>query len=228
MNTLKQRYQKIKQEVQQLSEQFNHKQSALLLAVSKRHPTEKIRELFSYGQHCFGENYLQEALEKIEELSDLNIEWHFIGPIQSNKTKAIAENFNWVHSVDRTKIATRLNNHLEGTGKQLNICLQINLNKEPQKSGFLIEDILQQFPQLLKLNHLNIRGLMAIPEHTDDPIKQAENFRLLKQMLDKLNQQFDLNMDTLSMGMSGDMTAAIQEGSTIIRIGTAIFGAREH
>ena len=226
MNTLKQRYQKVKHDIEQLSQEFNRDTPPMLLAVSKKHPADMIRELYGYGQQSFGENYVQEAIDKMAHLNDLNIEWHFIGPIQSNKTKAIAENFAWVHSVDRLKIAQRLNSHLQEINKHLNICLQVNINREPQKSGFLREDLFSQFDNLLEFEQLSIRGLMAIPQNTNDPIKQAENFNLLKQLKTELNQQFNLTMDTLSMGMSGDIGPAIKEGSTMIRIGTAIFGAR--
>jgi len=226
MNTLKQRYQKVKHDIEQLSQEFNRDTPPMLLAVSKKHPADMIRELYGYGQQSFGENYVQEAIDKMAHLNDLNIEWHFIGPIQSNKTKAIAENFAWVHSVDRLKIAQRLNSHLQEINKHLNICLQVNINREPQKAGFLREELLSHFGNLLEFEQLSIRGLMAIPQNTNDPIKQAENFNLLKKLKTKLNQQFNLTMDTLSMGMSGDIGPAIKEGSTMIRIGTAIFGAR--
>lgn len=227
MDTLKQRYQKVKQQIHELSTQFDRAHEVQLLAVSKRHSAGNIRELYELGQKCFGENYLQEAIEKIAELNQYDIEWHFIGPIQSNKTKPISQNFQWVHSVDRLKIAQRLNQHLLEIDKTINICLQVNINNEEQKSGFSEEILFQDLPTMLELEQLNIRGLMAIPERSDDKNIQTENFALLKQLQEKLNQEFDINLDTLSMGMSGDMDSAIKEGSTIIRIGTAIFGPRD-
>ncbi len=198
-----------------------------LLAVSKHHSLDKIHSLYELGQRNFGESYLQEALKKINQSSYSDVIWHFIGPIQSNKTKEIAQNFHWVHSVDRLKIAKRLSAQYSGP-KPLNICLQVNISLEPQKSGFTISEITTAIEEIMQLPNLAIRGLMAIPKPTDDFRLQKVAFQQLRELMQQLNEQFDLNMDTLSMGMSGDLEAAITEGSTIIRIGTALFGPREY
>lgn len=198
-----------------------------LLAVSKHHSLDKIQTLYELGQRDFGESYLQEALKKIDKCPHTDIFWHFIGPIQSNKTNEIARHFSWVHSVDRIKIARRLSSQYTGTS-DLNICLQINISQESQKSGFSISEIFTVIEEMIKLPNLAIRGLMAIPRPTDDVIQQRTAFRQLRELMEQLNQQFKLNMDTLSMGMSGDLEAAIAEGATIIRIGTALFGPREN
>jgi len=199
----------------------------ILLAVSKRHSLDKIHSLYELGQRHFGESYLQEALEKITQTPHDDIIWHFIGPIQSNKTKEIAHNFQWVHSVDRLKIARRLSSQHPGSSP-LNICLQVNISQEPQKSGFTMNEISSAMAEIIQLPNLAIRGLMAIPKPTDDFIRQKAAFQQLRELMQQLNERFDLNMDTLSMGMSNDLEAAIAEGSTIIRIGTALFGPREY
>ena len=198
-----------------------------LLAVSKRHSMDKIEALYQLNQRDFGESYVQEAVEKIHKSSHPDIVWHFIGPIQSNKTKEIAQYFQWVHSVDRVKIARRLSAQYSGQAA-LNICLQINISEESQKSGFAISDIFTAMDEIIQLPHLAIRGLMAIPMPSDDFTQQKAAFRQLRELMLQLNQQFDLKMDTLSMGMSGDLEAAIAEGATIVRIGTALFGPREY
>jgi len=202
-----------------------------LLAVSKRHPYHKIQSLYDLGQRHFGESYLQEALSKIAQLSDLNIVWHFIGPIQSNKTREIARHFQWVHSVDRIKIARRLSQQRPPESPPLNICLQVNISHEPQKSGFSPLEVDEMIEEILTLPNLKVRGLMTIPEKIPDSskkmIQQQLAFRQLAQLMQQLNQKYTINMDTLSMGMSGDLEAAITEGANIIRIGTAIFGSRE-
>ncbi len=199
-----------------------------LLAVSKRHPVEKILTLYQQGQRDFGESYIQEAVQKIQQTAGLDIVWHFIGPIQSNKTRDIAENFQWVHSVDRLKIARRLSEQRPAQLPDLNICLQINISEEPQKSGFSPTEIFKHLENIADLPHLKLRGLMAIPRMATEYEQQRLAFRQLKELMQTLNEQFKLNMDTLSMGMSGDLEAAIAEGATIVRIGTALFGAREY
>ncbi len=199
-----------------------------LLAVSKRHPLEKILALYELGQRDFGESYVQEALQKIQQCPYTDIVWHFIGPIQANKTRAIAEHFQWVHSVNRLKIAQRLSAQRPENLPDLNICLQINISEEPQKSGFLPTEIFNDLENIITLPHLKIRGLMAIPKAQTEFERQRIPFRQLKQLMHKLNEQFKLDMDTLSMGMSGDLEAAIAEGATIVRIGTALFGPREN
>jgi len=195
----------------------------LLLAVSKTRSAEHIRQVYELGVRHFGENYLQEALSKQQALGDLAIEWHFIGPIQSNKAKSIAENFDWVHSVDRAKVASKLNQHCPEE-KTLNICLQVNIDDSATKSGVSPDALTGLLSDCEPLSRLNIRGLMAIP----DPGSQRQAFHHLAELLQSARQQFPhLPLDTLSMGMSGDLEAAIAEGSSIVRVGTDIFGPRE-
>jgi len=198
----------------------------MLLAVSKTKPIEDIEAAWRAGQTEFGENYLQEAITKIEELSHLPLHWHFIGRIQSNKTRPIAENFDWVHTVASYKHAHRLNDQRPPSLAELNICIQVNISKDPDKSGVRAEDALQLAQQISQLPRLKLRGLMTIPEATADEQKQRRFFRQLAELQAKINNN-GFSLDTLSMGMSGDMQIAIEEGSTIVRIGTAIFGKRD-
>ncbi|MFZ3154922.1 YggS family pyridoxal phosphate-dependent enzyme [Pseudomonas sp.] len=195
-----------------------------LLAVSKTKPAAAIRQAFAAGATDFGENYLQEALEKQLELSDLPLTWHFIGPIQSNKTKPIAEHFAWVHSVDRLKIAQRLSDQRPAHLPPLNICLQVNVSGEASKSGCNPDELPALAHAVTQLPNLRLRGLMTIPEPTDDPSEQRAAFARLRE----LQQDLNLGLDTLSMGMSHDLEAAIAEGATWVRIGTALFGARDY
>lgn len=195
-----------------------------LLAVSKTKPAAAIRQAFAAGTRDFGENYLQEALEKQVELSDLPLTWHFIGPIQSNKTKPIAEHFAWVHSVDRLKIAQRLSDQRPAHLPALNICLQVNVSGEASKSGCNPDELPALAQAVTQLPNLRLRGLMTIPEPTDDPGEQRAAFARLRELQHGLN----LDLDTLSMGMSHDLEAAIAEGATWVRIGTALFGARDY
>ena len=197
-----------------------------LLAVSKTKPASDIKQAYQAGIHDFGESYLQEALEKITELAELDICWHFIGSIQSNKTRDIAQHFNWVHSVDRLKIAQRLSEQRSTELPDLNICLQINLSDEASKSGIKLSQLNQLATQIKTLPHIKLRGLMAIPAKKDTLKEQRDLFHQMQQLLNSLNQQGH-QLDTLSMGMSNDLEAAIAEGATMIRIGTAIFGARD-
>ncbi|MDH5394815.1 MAG: YggS family pyridoxal phosphate-dependent enzyme [Gammaproteobacteria bacterium] len=199
--------------------------SVQLLNVSKTRPIEDIQAAIAANQHCFGENYLQDALPKITALNEAGIEWHFIGPIQSNKTLQIAQHFDWVHSIDRLKIARRLSDQRSSTQSPLNICLQINSSGENSKSGVSPEEALIIAHEINALPRLTLRGLMTIPASCDDFEEQRLPFRLLRELKDELNSQ-GLQLDTLSMGMTNDMEAAIAEGSTMVRIGTAIFGAR--
>jgi pyridoxal phosphate enzyme (YggS family) len=196
-----------------------------LLAVSKRHSADAIREAYEAGQRAFGENYVQEMVEKSQQLAELNIEWHFIGPLQSNKTKDVAMTASWVHTVDRLKIARRLSEQRPEGLPPLNICLQVNVNQEASKSGATLEEINELVGAVVQLPNLKLRGLMAIPESTTDVVKQRANFALLANAQSALNDA-GYALETLSMGMSGDMDAAIAEGATIVRIGTAIFGNR--
>lgn len=198
-----------------------------LLAVSKTFPPQAIREAYAGGQTAFGENYVQEALEKIAELHELPLVWHFIGPIQSNKTRAIAEHFSWVHGVDRLKIAQRLSEQRPANLPPLNVCVEVNVSNEPSKSGVAPEEAAQIARQIAALPRLKLRGLMTIPAPADDEAVQRQPFARLHRLLHELNAQ-GLKLDTLSMGMSHDFAAAITEGSTLVRIGTAIFGTRNH
>lgn len=195
-----------------------------LLAVSKTKPASDLREAYDAGLRDFGENYLQEALGKQAELSDLPLIWHFIGPIQSNKTRAIAEHFAWVHSVDRLKIAQRLSEQRPPELPPLNICIQVNVSGEASKSGCSPEDLPALAQAINALPHLKLRGLMAIPEPTDDRDEQNASFAAVS----TLQAQLRLPLDTLSMGMSHDLEAAIAQGATWVRIGTALFGARNY
>lgn len=196
-----------------------------LLAVSKTVAASVLREAYSAGQKAFGENYVQEALDKIHELRDLPLEWHFIGPIQSNKTRAIAENFSWVHSVDRLKIAERLSEQRPANLPPLNICLQINVSGESTKGGVELEQAEAMAHAIAILPRIKLRGLMAIPAPADELAVQRAPYAKMRKLFLHLNTA-GLNLDTLSMGMSHDMTAAILEGATIVRVGTAIFGSR--
>lgn len=195
-----------------------------LLAVSKTKPAAALREAHACGQRDFGENYLQEALGKQAELADLDLAWHFIGPIQSNKTRALAEHFAWVHSVDRLKIAQRLSDQRPAHLPALNICLQVNVSGEASKSGCNPDELPELAQAVTQLPNLRLRGLMTIPEPTDDPSEQRAAFARLRE----LQQSLNLDLDTLSMGMSHDLEAAIAEGATWVRIGTALFGARDY
>lgn len=196
-----------------------------LLAVSKTRPAEDLRQAFELGLHAFGENYVQEALDKIQALRDLAIQWHFIGPIQSNKTRAIAEHFDWVHSVERIKIARRLNDQRPAELPPLEICLQVNISGEQSKSGAAPEALDELVAEVQTLPRLRLRGLMAIPAASDDFEQQRQAFARLRQLLEKLREHAP-QLDTLSMGMSGDLEAAIAEGATLVRVGTDIFGPR--
>jgi PLP dependent protein len=198
-----------------------------LLAVSKTFSPAAVREAFVAGQDCFGENYLQEALEKMGELRDLPLEWHFIGPIQSNKTRVIAENFAWVHGVDRLKIAERLSEQRPAHLPPLNVCLQVNVSGEESKSGVAPEDVETLAQQVARLPRIKLRGLMAIPAPATNEKEQRAPYAQMRVLLNRLNAQ-GMALDTLSMGMSHDYTAAILEGATIVRIGTAIFGSRDY
>ncbi|MCU1741339.1 MULTISPECIES: YggS family pyridoxal phosphate-dependent enzyme [unclassified Pseudomonas] len=195
-----------------------------LLAVSKTKPAAAVREAHAAGLRDFGENYLQEALGKQAELTDLPLCWHFIGPIQSNKTRAIAEHFDWVHSVDRLKIAQRLSEQRPADLAPLNICIQVNVSGEASKSGCTPADLPALTAAISALPNLKLRGLMAIPEPTEERAEQDAAFATVRTLQDSLN----LPLDTLSMGMSHDLESAIAQGATWVRIGTALFGARDY
>ncbi len=196
-----------------------------LLAVSKTFPERALRDAHAAGQREFGENYVQEALAKIGALSDLALIWHFIGPIQSNKTRAIAEHFDWVHSVARANIAQRLSDARPGGREALDVCLQVNVSGEASKSGVAPEEVRALAEAVRALPRLRLRGLMAIPEPSDDLALERRRFRQLHLLLAQLNAG-GFALDTLSMGMSQDLETAVMEGATIVRVGTAIFGER--
>lgn len=199
--------------------------SVKLLAVSKTRSVDEICTARECGQFDFGENYVQEAVDKILQINDSHLIWHFIGPVQSNKTRQIAGYFQWVHSVDRVKIAQRLNAARPGHLPPLNICIQINISHENSKSGVSPADLPQLVADCRNLPHLRLRGLMALPEPSTDIGLQRNPFRQVKMLLDSVSSPL-MPLDTLSMGTTQDMEAAIAEGATIVRIGTALFGAR--
>ena len=202
-----------------------------LLAVSKTFPAEAVLEAIAAGQSAFGENYLQEALDKIAAVSRAlpgrAVEWHFIGPIQSNKTRPIAASFDWVHTVERLKIAQRLSEQRPVELPLLNICLQVNISGEASKSGAAPEELLDLAQHVAQLPRLRLRGLMAIPEPETDVHKQRAAFARLRMLADSVRAK-GIALDTLSMGMSGDLAAAVAEGATIVRVGSAIFGSRKY
>ncbi|CAM4043467.1 MULTISPECIES: YggS family pyridoxal phosphate-dependent enzyme [Pseudomonadaceae] len=225
MSTIAENIAKVGARIREAAQASQHNLADIgLLAVSKTKPAAAIREAHAAGLRDFGENYLQEALEKQAELDDLPLIWHFIGPIQSNKTRPIAEHFDWVHSVDRLKIAQRLSEQRPAHLPPLNICLQVNVSAEDSKSGCSPEELAELAKAVAALPNLRLRGLMAIPEPTDDVAAQHAAFAHLRQLRDDLA----LDLDTLSMGMSHDLEAAIAEGATWVRIGTALFGARDY
>ena len=200
-----------------------------LLAVSKTFPGAAVREAHAAGQRAFGENYVQEALDKVAALADLRarLEWHLIGPLQSNKTRPVAEAFDWVHAVDRLKIAQRLSEQRPVYLAPLQVCVQINVSGESSKCGCAPEEALALCRAVVELPSLRLRGLMAVPEPTDDPAAQRAQFRRVREIFEYIRAA-GLPLDTLSMGMSHDLEAAIAEGATIVRIGTAIFGERNY
>jgi pyridoxal phosphate enzyme (YggS family) len=202
-------------------------QSVTLLAVSKTFGADAVRAAHAAGQSAFGENYVQEALDKIEALADLRtaLEWHLIGPLQSNKTRPVASAFDWVHSVDRLKIAERLAEQRPATLPPLNLCLQVNISGEASKSGVPPAEVAALAQPVAKLPRVRLRGLMAIPEPEGDFESQRRPHRALRELMAAINAQ-GLALDTLSMGMSADLEAAIAEGATMVRVGTAIFGGR--
>src|SRR5690554_1133951 len=221
---------KVRQQVEQACHKFGRNPSKVkVLAVSKTQPAEAIRVAAATGQQAFGENYLQEALQKQQELADLpELEWHFIGAVQSNKTREIAENFAWLHTLARQKIAQRLNDQRPAKLPKLKVLIQVNISNEASKAGILPSEVLGFAKQLLELPRLEVCGLMCIPKASEDFTQQRQAFAQLADLQVQLMQALpELNLTTLSMGMSGDLEAAIAEGSTLVRIGTAIFGARE-
>ena len=204
----------------------SRRRAVRLVAVSKAKSAEDIRAAFAAGQHVFGENYAQEALGKIAALADLRekgIEWHFIGPLQSNKAKHVASKFDWVHSLDRPKIAELLSR--ERMGNPINVCIQVNISNEASKGGIAPSDVLEFARSVLNLPGLVLRGLMTIIENTPAEATKRAQFRQMREILDSLNAD-GIASDTLSMGMSQDFALAIEEGATMVRVGSALFGAR--
>jgi PLP dependent protein len=200
--------------------------SVQLLAVSKTFPAQAVRQAYAAGQRAFGENYIQEGVDKIAALSDLaDIEWHMIGPIQSNKTRLVAEHFHWVHSVDRLKIAQRLSEQRPAGLPPLQVCLQVNIDGGANKSGCMPDEAGALCAEIVKLPNLKLRGIMVIPEPAPDFIAACAAFMMAREIFSSIKAQI-AGMDTLSMGMSADLRAAVKEGSTMVRVGTAIFGAR--
>jgi pyridoxal phosphate enzyme (YggS family) len=232
MSSIAQHLQHVQQQIAQAAGQAGRVPSSVqLLAVSKTFGPEAVAEAVAAGQRAFGENYLQEALDKIAALPalvpDTPLEWHFIGPIQSNKTRPIAEHFDWVHSVDRLKIAQRLSEQRPEELGPLNICLQVNISAEASKSGLSPGELPEVAAQVAQLPRLRLRGLMAIPAPSDEMKQQRAAFAAVRGLYEQLRAG-GLAMDTLSMGMSADLEAAVAEGATIVRVGSAIFGARHY
>ena len=226
MNSLQASRNKVLQQIQDACKQAQREpETVQLLAVSKTHPSESLREMYQAGQRAFGENYLQEALEKIGTLNDLDIEWHFIGHVQRNKTKHLAANFAWVHGVDRLIIAERLSSQREAAQAPLNICLQVNIDAQDTKDGCRPSEVAELVQKISQLPHLKLRGLMVIPAPHN-----SQAFTNAKQLFDivKKEHAHPEDWNTLSMGMSGDMVEAIIAGSTMVRVGTALFGARDY
>lgn len=222
------KYDSVCQQIRRACENANRSLDEVqLLAVSKTRSAEEVRQLHACGQAAFGENYLQEALDKIDALQDLPLEWHFIGPIQSNKTRPIAEHFDWVHSVDRLKVARRLSEQRPEGLPALNLCLQVNISGEASKSGCSPEELPELARAVAALPGIQLRGLMAIPEPETDSERQRATFARVRALMAALQPELP-TLDTLSMGMSGDLDAAIAEGASIVRIGTALFGPRNY
>ncbi|OQX32461.1 MAG: YggS family pyridoxal phosphate enzyme [Candidatus Sedimenticola endophacoides] len=227
MSDITQRLDQVRERIRAAAAQFNRDPAAIgLLAVSKTRPAGDIRQALEAGQRRFGENYLQEALTKIGQLHGSGAEWHFIGRIQGNKTRPIAEHFDWVHSIDREKHARRLNDQRPGGLPPLNICLQVRIDQEESKGGLDPDQAAALIALMPELPRLRLRGLMTLPAPSDDPRIQRRAFRALRELRDRLAST-TLPLTTLSMGMSEDLESAIAEGSTLVRVGTAIFGPRQ-
>ncbi len=220
------RLQAVRETISRLENRYRRAPGSVrLLAVSKKKSAEEILAAASVGQRDFGESYLQEALKKITELKDHELCWHFVGPIQKNKTRQIAAHFSWVHGIERLIVAERLSTQRPDHLPPLQVCLQVNIDREHSKSGLPCEQVQDIASALQELPNLELRGLMAIPRQTSDTIHRRLRFAQLRALLEQLNQS-GFGLDTLSMGMSGDLEDAVAEGATIVRIGTAIFGAR--
>jgi PLP dependent protein len=232
MNTIHDNLLAIRNEIETIASKCKRDPNTIeLIAVSKTKPVQQITEAINAGQFSFGENYVQEGIEKIQyfkkTMPSQLLTWHFIGPLQSNKSKLVAENFDWMHTIDRFKIAQRLNDQRPTSMAKLNVLIQVNISQEASKSGVAPEEVAGLVKQIIALPNLNLRGLMVIPEIEDDFSKQLNVFTRMQELLHSLQADYPF-MDTLSMGMSSDMQAAIVAGSTMVRIGTAIFGARQY
>jgi len=226
MNQSQQSRQSVLDQIQLACERVQRDPASVqLLAVSKTHPAQSLREMYQAGQRSFGENYLQEALTKIDELQDLEIEWHFIGHVQRNKTRHLAEKFDWVHGVDRFIIAERLSSQRLETQKPLNICIQVNIDGQDSKDGCQPDEVAELVKQISQLPNIRLRGIMVIPA-PENSVAFADAKTLFEQV--KSLHARPQDWDTLSMGMSGDLDAAIAAGSTMVRVGTALFGARDY
>ncbi len=218
---------RIQQQIEQISAEYQ-RENVRLLAVSKTKPVQAIEEAIRAGQYAFGENYVQEGVEKIAYFSgNKSLEWHFIGPLQSNKSRLVAEHFDWIQTMDRFKIAERLNDQRPEHLCPLNVLIQINISDESSKSGIQPEEMFSLAEKISQFPRLKLRGLMAIPKPESEPEQQKIALRKMKDLFNRLKQRFE-SVDTLSMGMSDDMASAIECGSTMVRIGTAIFGARDY
>jgi pyridoxal phosphate enzyme (YggS family) len=230
MSTIKENIIAVQRRLQQAaSDAGRNPADVKLLAVTKTRNSAQISLAMDAGIYRFGENYLQEAMDKIDQLRDTRLEWHFIGPLQSNKTRQAAENFAWVHAVDRLKIAQRLSSQRPDNMPALNICLQINIDDEASKSGFNQDQTIEVAATIAQLPKLKLRGLMAIPKPRSTYMEQRQPFAKLRALMQQINNALDNSqkLDTLSMGMSADLEAAIAEGATLVRVGTDIFGARQ-
>ena len=226
-NQVSNKLQHVRQRIELAAESVGRPAGAVkLLAVSKTMPAQAVREAYAAGQLAFGENYIQEAVDKMAALSDLTLEWHCIGPVQSNKTQQVASNFDWVHSIDRLKIAERLSAQRPAHLPPLQVCIQVNIDGGVNKSGVAPQDLLALAQAVEKLPHLQLRGLMTIPEPAETDAATRAVHRQTKELFDSLNAA-GLSLDTLSMGMTADLEAAIAEGSNCVRVGTAIFGSRQ-
>ena len=226
MNNLKVNLQNVRSRLESACLNAGRKPSEVkILAVSKQHPAVKIRKFHQLGQQAFGENYVQEALDKQKQLLDLNIEWHFIGPLQSNKTREVAQHFQWVQSVDRIKILKRLSSQRPTSFPELNVCIQVNIDREEQKSGIMPEQLQEMAKYACGMENIRLRGLMAIPKPAAADHDPSGSYRRMNELFQALNAS-GMVLDTLSMGMSADLEEAILHGSTMIRIGTDLLGPR--
>ncbi len=221
-NNLAQCLSRVKQQIDVASATINA--NVQLLAVSKKHPAQKIQQVSELGQRSFGENYVQEGVEKVQQLRHLDLDWHFIGPIQSNKSRLVAEHFSWVHTIDSLKLARRLNEQRPSSLAPLKVLIQVNISQQASKSGVELEEITELATAISGFKNLVLRGLMCIPAPLDDCALRQE-FLTMRQQFDQLQKIFP-QVDTLSMGMSGDLDLAIKSGSTMVRVGSAIFGQR--